>query len=137
MEPTRGTAIERQTQGRTRRVLSWAVAAVWLHQGLWAKVLGRDRRHTEIVADVPLIGPERARAATIAIGSAEVALALWVVSNRRRLAAAAAQTLMLAGMNAGGLALSHERIPAPTRLLARNLGFLALVWTAAGVRRPR
>lgn len=118
-------------------VLSGAVAAVWLHQGLWAKILGRDPRHREIVGDVPLIGPARARPATVAIGTAEVALALWVLSTRRPIAAAATQTLLLAGMNSGGLALARDRISAPTRLIGRNLGFLALAWAAAGLARSR
>lgn len=132
-----GSAIARQKHVKRRPWLSWAVAAVWLHQGLWAKILGRDTRHTDIVGDVPLIGPRWARSATVAIGTAEVVVAFWVLSDRRPTAAATTQTLMLAAMNAGGLTVSHDRIPEPTRLLARNLGFLALVWASATAGRSR
>lgn len=117
--------------------MSLAIAAVWVHQGLWAKVLGRDTRHADIIGDVPFIGPQRVRPATVAIGTVEVALAFWVLSDRRPVAAAATQTVMLIGMNAGGLALSEDRIPAPRRLLARNLGFLALIWTTPTLGRSR
>lgn len=132
-----GSAIQGESNTRTRPWLSWPVAAVWIHQGLWAKILGRDARHAEIVGDVPLIGERWARAATVAIGTGEVTVALWVLSDRRPVAAATTQTLVLAGMNAGGLALSRDRIPEPRRLLVRNLGFLALVWAAAAPGRSR
>lgn len=132
-----GSAIEREKAATASRLLSWPVAAVWIHQGLWAKVLGRDADHAEIVGDVPFIGERWARAATVAIGTAEVAVGLWVLSGRRTVAAARTQTWMLVGMNAGGLVLSRDRIPEPRRLLVRNLGFLALVWAAAAPGRSR
>lgn len=44
------------------------------------------------------------------IGAAEVALAGWMLSGRRPRRAAAAQTALLLGMNAGGLLFAGERI---------------------------
>lgn len=114
-----------------------AVAAVWLHQGLWCKVLAKRPDHTAIVADVPGIGPQRARAATVAIGVGETALAAWVLSGRAPRRAAATQTALLAGMNAGGLLFARERIPGAGQMLARNAGLLALAWSIPFTGRDR
>lgn len=123
--------------GRGRRVTAAAVAAVWLHQGLWCKVLGREPRHERIVAEIPLVGSAHARTATVAIGAAEVVLAAWLLSGRRPVVAAGAQTGLLAAMNVGGLLVARERIPAPTRMVVRNLALVAAIWTAAGPPRRR
>jgi hypothetical protein len=41
-----------------RRLIPVVVAAVWLHQGLWCKVLGRDPSHRAVLGTVPgLRGP--------------------------------------------------------------------------------
>lgn len=122
-------------RAHVRRWGARVVAAVWLHQGLWSKVLAQDPDDEDIVADVPFVGPRRARAATAAIGAVEVGVALWVLSGRRPVAAAATQTGLVVGMNAGGLAMSGDRISRPARMLVRNLAFLALVWTVAVLRR--
>lgn len=119
------------------RMLTGAVAAVWLHQGLWCKVVRKGMRHERIVADVPYIGPVRARAATMAIGSGEVALAAWVTSGQAPVQAAAVQTALLVGMNGGGLLFARERIAAPGRMLLRNVAFLAAIWTLPALRGSR
>jgi hypothetical protein len=54
-----------------------------------------------------------------------------VISRRAPRLAAAAQTGLLLGMNAGGLIWGRRHIPAPRGLVAENLAFLALVWWAA------
>lgn len=116
------------------RASATLVSAVWLHQGLWCKLLRGDPRHEQILADVPVVGPDRARPATATLGAVEVGLAAWVLSGHRPRLAAGTQTALLVGMNAGGLLVSRERIPAPTRMVVRNLGFLALVWVVAARR---
>lgn len=123
--------------GRGRQLVAAAVAAVWLHQGLWCKVLGREPRHERIVADVPGIGLGNARTATVAIGAVEVALAAWLLTGRRPVAAATAQTALLAAMNVGGILVARDRIPTPTRMVVRNLGLVAAIWAAAGPRAHR
>lgn len=120
-----------------QRVIAGAVAAVWLHQGLWCKVVRKGARHETIVADAPFIGPARARAATVAIGSGEMALAAWVVSGHAPVQAAAVQTALLVGMNGGGLLFARERIAAPGRMLLRNVGFLVAIWTLPALGRSR
>jgi hypothetical protein len=54
-----------------------------------------------------------------------------VISGRRPVDAARAETALLAVMNGGGLAFSREHIAAPRALVAENVAFLALVWWTA------
>lgn len=116
------------TSTLVRRVATGAVAAVWLHQGLWCKVVQQGSTHEAIVAGAPFVGPARARAVTVAIGTAETALAAWVWSRRAPARAAAAQTALLIGMNVGGLLFARQRIAAPGHMVARNVAFLAVIW---------
>ena len=67
-----------------------------------------------------------------------VSSAAWVISGRRPVDAARAETGLLVAMNGGGLAFSRRHIAAPRALLAENLAFLALVWwTAVSERDAR
>lgn len=59
-----------------------AVAAVWLYEGLWCKILGGDADQQAIVAAVPQLPPALAASAVTAIGVAEVAVAAWVLTGR-------------------------------------------------------
>jgi hypothetical protein len=115
-----------------------ALAAVWLYEGLWLKVIRADTRQLSIVARVPGLPPSRAVAAMAGIGAVETALGLWVLSGARPRGAALAQTGVLVAVNAGGLVFARERIPAPGRMLARNAVLLAVAWSLARrpVRRP-
>jgi len=118
-----------------RAVAAVVVAAVWLHQGLWCKVLARAPAHDAIVAAVPGVGPARARRATAAIGVAETVLAAAVLSGRAGRRLAIAQTALLITMNAGGLLFARGRIAHVPRMLGRNAAFIATIWLAA--RRNR
>jgi hypothetical protein len=111
-----------------RRLPAAAVAGVWLYHGLWCKILGRCADQLRVVEDLPGMPPTLARPALTALGFAEVALAAWVISGRRPVDAARAETGLLVAMNGGGLAFSRKHIVAPRALLAENLAFLALVW---------
>ena len=113
------------------------VALVWLYNGLWCKVLGRCGDHLEIIASVagPLGLPPRP--VMLAIGAAEVAIALWVMSGRRARAAAWVQTLLLASMNGAGLLFGGVAIERPGGLLVHNLVLVALVWLLADCRPRR
>ena len=108
-----------------------AVAGVWLYHGLWCKVLGRCPEQLRVVEDLPGMPRALAKPALVALGLVEVAFAGWVISGSRPLAAATAETGLLALMNGGGLAFSRRHIRAPKALVAENLAFLALVWWAA------
>jgi hypothetical protein len=65
------------------------------------------------------------------VGSAEVALAAWVLSGRAPRTAAAAQTALLGAMNGGGLLFSRGTIPEPANMVTQNLALLALIWSTA------
>ena len=114
-----------------RRLPAAAVAGVWLYHGLWCKVLGRCPEQRDIVGDVPFLPRPLTKPALLALGLVEIACSGWVISGRRPVLAAAAQTALLAGMNGGGLAWGRRHIPAPKALIAENVVFTALVWWAA------
>jgi uncharacterized membrane protein YphA (DoxX/SURF4 family) len=114
-----------------RRFPAAAVAGVWLYHGLWCKLLGRCPDQVDVVAAVPGLRGDRAKAVLLGIGLVETTLAVWVVSGRRPRAAAAAGTALVAGMNAGGLVFGRRHIPAVNTMLVENAGFLALAWLAA------
>ena len=115
-----------------------ALAAVWLYEGLWLKVVKADARQLSIVARVPGLPPSLAAAAMAGIGAVETALGIWVLSGVRPRGAAWAQTGLLVAVNAGGLAFAGDRIATPSRMLARNGVLLAVAWSQARrpVRRP-
>jgi hypothetical protein len=113
-----------------RSLLRLPAAAVWLHQGLWCKVLGRDPAHVAVVASLPGVSPTTARRLTRALGAAETALAVLVLTRGDRRPVARAQLALVAGMNGGGLLVGRRHIPHPVGLLARNAAFAAIVWGA-------
>jgi SAM-dependent methyltransferase len=109
-----------------------AVALVWLYQGLWCKLLGRCPGHRAIVEAVPGLAGRAGMIVLAGLGTIEAGLALWVLSGWRPRWAAAAQTLLLADMNGGGLLWGREHIADPGALITQNLAFLTLVWLVAG-----
>ncbi|HEX4966446.1 MAG TPA: DUF3419 family protein, partial [Thermoanaerobaculia bacterium] len=109
-----------------------AVALVWLYQGLWCKLLGRCPGHKAIVQGVPGLAGEAGTAVLAGLGTIEVGLAVWVLSGWRPRWAAAAQTLLLVGMNGGGLLWGGAHIADPGAMITQNLAFLTLVWLVAG-----
>jgi uncharacterized membrane protein YphA (DoxX/SURF4 family) len=111
-----------------------AVAAVWLYEGLWCKLLRADPNQESIVASVPGLPAACATAALRGIGATETALGIWVLSGARPRLAASVQSGLLVGFNAGGLAFANDRIAEPRRMLTRNAALLALVWLLA--RQP-
>ncbi len=117
-------------QQALRQAAVLGAAAVWLHQGLWCKVLGGDPAHREVLASVPGLTGRRAQVATTSLGLAETALAVLVAARGRRRWVAGLQTALVVGFNAGGLAVGRQHIAHPTRLLARNGVFLALIWSS-------
>jgi DoxX-like protein len=109
-----------------------AVAMVWLYEGFWCKVLLRSHHELEVVAAAPLFGPRMATLFLRALGLFECTLAVWVLTGWQPLWAAAAQTALLASLNAAGIKWSRHLIPDPPGMLIKNFAFLVLVWVAAG-----
>ena len=55
-----------------------SVAAVWLYQGLWCKLLGGARSQVDVVTAVPGLGPQFGPPFLKALGLVEAAIAVWV-----------------------------------------------------------
>jgi hypothetical protein len=108
-----------------------AVAAVWWYQGVYQKILGHGRDQRAIVAGVPGLPAGWVTGALVGLGLVEAGLGAWVLSGWRSRTAAAAQTALIAGVTAGGLAAGRAHIAAPGRLIARNTALVALAWTTA------
>ena len=108
-----------------------AVAAVWLYEGFVCKLVVPSRHQLEVVAAVPGSIGDRAVFVLRGIGLVEVALGLWVLSGRLPIAAAAAQTALLLGMNGAGVVFSRRAIPEPGGMLVKNAAFLVLAWIVA------
>jgi uncharacterized membrane protein YphA (DoxX/SURF4 family) len=112
------------------KLIRLSIALVWLYQGLWCKVLGRAPSHAAVISAVPFIGPAGSRVALIILGLVECGIAAWVLSGHRMRQAAIVQTVLLVGMNAGGLIWAWHLIPDPPGMILQNFAFLMLIWVA-------
>jgi hypothetical protein len=110
-----------------------AVAAVWLYEGLWCKLLRGQPHEFQVVAALPRFGPAGGAVFLRALGVAEVALALWTLSAAAPLECAVAQTLLLVALNGGGLLWARHIIHDPAGMAVKNFAFLVLVWVAASL----
>jgi hypothetical protein len=81
----------------SNKLLNYLIAAVWIANGLFCKVLNLVPRHQEIVARI--IGNAHAGVLTRAIGFSEVAMAVWILSGFRTKLNAIAQVVVIATMN--------------------------------------
>lgn len=117
------------------KLIRFAIALVWLYQGLWCKVLGGVPRHEAVIAAVPLIGSASRHIALIVLGLLECGIGLWVLSGRRMRQAASVQTVLLVTMNAGGLFWAAQLIPDPAGMVVQNFAFLLLIWIATEDRQ--
>ena len=110
-----------------------AVAAVWLYEGLWCKLLRGQPHEFEVVAAVPYFGPRIGALFLKVLGVVEVALAVWILSAVAPVACAAAQTLLLVSLNACGLLWARHIIHDPAGMVVKNFAFLVLAWVAASL----
>jgi hypothetical protein len=112
------------------RIATVALAAVWLGNGLLAKVLGFVPRHEEIVAR--FFGDAHARGIVVAIGLGEIAMAAWIVSGYRRRRCALAQATLVVAMNGLELWRARDLLLFPVLMPVANalLIALAFVWSS-------
>lgn len=104
-----------------------ALAAVWLYEGLVAKLLGGRPDEAAIMIGLPL--PEHLIAVLPrVIGGYEVLMAIWILLGVAPRLAALAQTLTLIAFNVGGLVFGREHIADPAHLIVNNAALLALAW---------
>ncbi len=111
--------------------MRFALAAVWLVHGLYNKLLGGSPRHLAIVQSVPGLQGAAGERMLVAVGAAEVAIAIWMLSRRAPRWCAAVQTAMLLSMNVLELTYARPLLLWPAGLLPLNLCFLGLVWANA------
>ena len=79
------------------KLLNYVIAAVWLANGLFCKVLNLVPRHREIVGRI--LGIEYATTLTTMIGLSETAMAVWIVSGFWPRLNAITQIIVIAVMN--------------------------------------
>ncbi|GAO42510.1 DoxX-like family protein [Flavihumibacter petaseus] len=77
--------------------LKYPIAAVWLINGLYCKVLNQVPRHQEIVGRI--LGTEHAALFTKLIGFAEIGMAVWIISGLRPRLNTIVQVVVIASMN--------------------------------------
>ncbi|WP_017734083.1 DoxX-like family protein [Nafulsella turpanensis] len=82
---------------KLQKSLTYFIAAVWLVNGLFCKVLNMVPRHQQIVESI--LGEEFAGPLTIIIGIAEVGMAVWILSGIQPRLNAIAQISVVALMN--------------------------------------
>ena len=114
-------------------VVRCAVAAVWLYEGLWCKLLGREAHQLQVVEAVPKLGPLLGRMFLKGLGLVETAMALWVLSGISPGLCAIAQTVLLLTLNANGLLWARHVIHDPAGMVVKNASFLLLAWLGAAM----
>lgn len=85
------------TSTRMHKILTYCIAMVWIANGLFCKVLNLVPRHQQIVARI--LGEIYARPVTVAIGLAEIGMAIWVLSRIKSRLNAITQIAVVAIMN--------------------------------------
>ena len=110
-----------------------AVAAVWLYEGLWCKLLRGQPHEFAVVEAVPYFGPRIGTLFLKVLGVVEVALAAWTLSAISPVACAVAQTVLLVTLNANGLLWARHIIHDPAGMVVKNSAFLVLAWVAASL----
>ncbi len=114
-------------------VMRGAVAAVWLYEGLWCKVLGRAALEAQVVASVPRFGQRFGQLFLRVLGVVEVALAAWVLSGIHPGACAIVEVVLLVVLNVNGLLWARDIIPDPAGMIVKNAAFLVLAWVCGAI----
>jgi DoxX-like protein len=114
-----------------------SVAAVWLYEGLWCKILGRVRSQVAVVTAVPRLGPLLGAPFLKALGVAEAALAVWVMAGNAPGLCAIVQTALLVVLNVNGLLWARQIIHEPAGMVVKNIAFLMLVWVCGAMSGGR
>jgi uncharacterized membrane protein YphA (DoxX/SURF4 family) len=108
-----------------------AVAAVWFYEGVWCKLLDGQPRQLRVVEAMPHYGSRVGKELLKLLGLFEAAIGVWVLTGIAPIVCAAAQTLLLVMLNAGGLLWARRLIDDPAGMVVKNFAFLMLVWVSA------
>jgi uncharacterized membrane protein YphA (DoxX/SURF4 family) len=117
-------------------LLHVAVAAVWLYEGLWCKLLNGDPNQVRVVEAVPRFGPKIGKLFLMTLAVVEVVIGLWALSGYEPLWSAIVQTALLVTLNTNGLIFARHLIHDPPGMVVKNFAFLVLVWVAASPSMP-
>ncbi len=113
--------------------LKLSVAAVWLYEGLWCKLLGGTPSQVDVVTAVPRLGARFGAWFLKALGVVEVGLAVWVLSGVAPGACAVVQTALLLVLNINGLLWARRLIHEPGGMVVKNAAFLLLAWVCGAI----
>lgn len=114
-----------------------SLAAVWLYEGLWCKILGRVQSQVDVVTAVPRFGARFGLPFLKTLGVVEVGLALWVMTGVAPGLCAIVQTGLLVVLNVNGLLWARRVIREPFGMIVKNIAFLVLVWVCGALSRGR
>lgn len=110
-----------------------AVAAVWLYEGLWCKLLNGEPRQKQIVEEVAHHGFPVGGGFLKSLGFVETIIGLWVLSGITPLLCVIVQTALLLGLNGVGVVFARQLIHDPAGMIVKNFAFLVLAWVSAGL----
>lgn len=110
------------------------VAAVWLYEGVWCKLLGRAPLQRQVVEAVSRWGKSWGRRFLLGLGAVEAGLAVWVMWGVAAGACALAETALLVALNANGLLWARRLIHEPGGMVVKNIAFLMLAWICGAGR---
>lgn len=85
------------TDKAIHKLLTYCIAAIWLANGLFCKVLNLVPRHQQIIATI--LGEKYSGTFTILIGLSEIAMAIWILSKVKTRLNAIVQIIIIAAMN--------------------------------------
>jgi hypothetical protein len=108
-----------------------AVAAVWLYEGLWCKLLNGEPHQVQVVEAVPRFGPRVGLVFLKSLGVVEVGLGFWALGGFAPLLCAIVQTVLLVTLNTCGLLWARHIIHDPAGMVVKNFAFLVLAWVSA------
>jgi hypothetical protein len=114
-------------------VIRSSIAAVWLYEGVWCKLLGGAPSQAQVVAAVPKFGAKFGVIFLKALGVVEAALAVWVLTGFTPGVCAVTETALLLALNANGLMWARRLIHEPAGMVVKNLAFLVLVWVCGAI----
>lgn len=114
-------------------IIRASVAAVWLYEGLWCKLLGRVQSQVQVVTAVPRLGPRYGLPFLKGLGVVEVGLAAWVMAGIAPGLCAIVETALLIVLNANGLVWARRIIHEPAGMVVKNIAFLVLVWICGAI----
>jgi hypothetical protein len=77
--------------------IDYVIAAVWIANGFFCKVLNLVPRHQEIVERI--LDVDNAQSLTLFIGFAEISMAIWIISGKWSRLNTVVQILVIATMN--------------------------------------